>query len=158
MNTVLRHRALSLGNLRAFEAVARRLNFSEAAEELHVTQSAISRQIKGLEDELGAPLFTRGTRHVELTSSGTSNPEAYDLYLRGRFLLQRRGPHVQQAVEKFAQAIKLDPLKTPGDEINQAVDEALKKYPFIDGSRMCAAGASYGFCRRRATASTMTSR
>jgi dipeptidyl aminopeptidase/acylaminoacyl peptidase len=46
--------------------------------------------------------------------------------------------------EKFAQAIKLDPLKTPGLEINQAVDEALKRYPFIDGSRMCAAGASYG--------------
>lgn len=46
--------------------------------------------------------------------------------------------------EKFAQAIKLDPLKTPGDEINQAVDEALKRYPFIDGTRMCAAGASYG--------------
>ncbi|HEY0745223.1 MAG TPA: S9 family peptidase [Steroidobacteraceae bacterium] len=46
--------------------------------------------------------------------------------------------------EKFAQAIKLDPLKTPGDEINQAVDEAIKRYPFIDESRMCAAGASYG--------------
>ncbi len=46
--------------------------------------------------------------------------------------------------EKFAQAIKLDPLKTPGDEINQAVDEAIKRYPFIDGSRACAAGASYG--------------
>ncbi|MDB6044784.1 MAG: prolyl oligopeptidase [Gammaproteobacteria bacterium] len=46
--------------------------------------------------------------------------------------------------EKFAQAIKLDPLKTPGDEINQAVDEALKRYPFIDRGRMCAAGASYG--------------
>ena len=46
--------------------------------------------------------------------------------------------------EKFAQAIKLDPLKTPGDEINQAVDEAIKRYRFIDGSRMCAAGASYG--------------
>lgn len=46
--------------------------------------------------------------------------------------------------EKFAQAIKFDPLKTPGDEINQAVDEALKKYPYIDGTRMCAAGASYG--------------
>jgi dipeptidyl aminopeptidase/acylaminoacyl peptidase len=46
--------------------------------------------------------------------------------------------------EKFAQAIKLDPLRTPGDEINQAVDEALKRYAFIDGSRMCAAGASYG--------------
>ena len=46
--------------------------------------------------------------------------------------------------EKFAQAIKLDPLKTPGDEINQAVDEALKRYAFIDGTRACAAGASYG--------------
>jgi dipeptidyl aminopeptidase/acylaminoacyl peptidase len=46
--------------------------------------------------------------------------------------------------EKFAQAIKLDPLKTPGDEINQAVDEAIKRYPFIDGSKACAAGASYG--------------
>ena len=46
--------------------------------------------------------------------------------------------------EKFAQAIKLDPLKTPGDEINQAVDEAVKRYPFIDASKVCAAGASYG--------------
>jgi dipeptidyl aminopeptidase/acylaminoacyl peptidase len=46
--------------------------------------------------------------------------------------------------EKFAQAIKLDPLKTPGDEINQALDEAIKRYPYIDGSRTCAAGASYG--------------
>jgi dipeptidyl aminopeptidase/acylaminoacyl peptidase len=46
--------------------------------------------------------------------------------------------------EKFAQQIKLDPLKTPGLEIDQAVDEALKRYPFIDGTRMCALGASYG--------------
>jgi dipeptidyl aminopeptidase/acylaminoacyl peptidase len=46
--------------------------------------------------------------------------------------------------EKFAQAIKLDPLKTPGDEVNQAVDEALKRYAFIDATRMCALGASYG--------------
>jgi dipeptidyl aminopeptidase/acylaminoacyl peptidase len=46
--------------------------------------------------------------------------------------------------EKFAQEIKLDPLKTPGEELNQAVDEAIKRYPFIDGTRLCAAGASYG--------------
>ena len=63
-------RPLSLGNIRAFEAVARRLSFSAAAEELFVTQSAVSRQIKGLEDELGAALFTRGTRHVEMTQNG----------------------------------------------------------------------------------------
>ena len=46
--------------------------------------------------------------------------------------------------EKFSQAIKHDPLKTPGEEINQAVDEALKRYSYIDGNRMCAGGASYG--------------
>ena len=65
-----RRRPLSLSNLRAFEAVARRLNFSDAAEELFVTQSAISRQIKSLEEELGVPLFVRGTRHVEITQNG----------------------------------------------------------------------------------------
>jgi LysR family glycine cleavage system transcriptional activator len=59
-----------VGPLRAFEAVARRLSFSAAAEELYLTQPAISRQIKALEDELGAPLFVRGTRKVELTGAG----------------------------------------------------------------------------------------
>jgi LysR family glycine cleavage system transcriptional activator len=63
-------RPLSLTNLRAFEAVARTLNFGAAAEELHVTQSAVSRQIKGLEDELGAQLFVRGTRHVQIAPDG----------------------------------------------------------------------------------------
>ena len=48
-----RRRPLSLGCLRAFDAVARRLSFRAAAEELHLTQPAISRQIRALEDELG---------------------------------------------------------------------------------------------------------
>jgi dipeptidyl aminopeptidase/acylaminoacyl peptidase len=46
--------------------------------------------------------------------------------------------------EAFGQAIQLDPLRTPGDEINQAADVAIKRYRFIDGSRQAAAGASYG--------------
>lgn len=46
--------------------------------------------------------------------------------------------------EEFAQAIQGDPLKTPGDEINQAVDEALAKYSYIDRTRLAAGGASYG--------------
>lgn len=70
--SVRSRRPLSLTNLRAFEAVARTLNFGTTAEELHVTQSAVSRQIKGLEDELGAQLFTRGTRHVQITPDGQS--------------------------------------------------------------------------------------
>lgn len=68
----LRQRPLAVGPLRAFEAVARRLSFSGAADELHLTQSAISRQIRALEDEVGAVLFLRGTRHVELTSTGAT--------------------------------------------------------------------------------------
>ena len=63
-------RPLSLGNLRAFQAVARTLSFNAAADELHVTQSAVSRQIKSLEDELGAQLFVRGTRHVQVAPDG----------------------------------------------------------------------------------------
>ena len=46
--------------------------------------------------------------------------------------------------EAFGQAIQLDPLKGPGDEINQAADVAIKRYRFIDASRQAAAGASYG--------------
>ncbi|MBM3813250.1 MAG: S9 family peptidase [Acidimicrobiia bacterium] len=46
--------------------------------------------------------------------------------------------------EAFAQAIQNDPLKTPGEEINQAVEEAIKQFPFIDSTRMAAGGASYG--------------
>jgi DNA-binding transcriptional LysR family regulator len=60
-----------VGHLRAFDAVARHLNFRAAAEEMSLTQSAVSRQIQGLEDEVGAALFLRHTRAVELTSAGT---------------------------------------------------------------------------------------
>jgi len=70
MNTQ-RRRPLTLGCLRAFEAVARRLSFRGAAEELSLTQPAISRQIRSLEEELGSALFLRGTRHVELTGPGS---------------------------------------------------------------------------------------
>jgi len=68
--TPTRQRPLVLDHLRSFEAVARRAGFGAAAEELHVTQSAVSRQIKSLEDELGAPLFVRGARRIELTQAG----------------------------------------------------------------------------------------
>lgn len=56
--------------VRAFEAAARRLSFSLAAQDLHVTQSAISRQVKLLEDFLGYRLFVRLTRSVALTAEG----------------------------------------------------------------------------------------
>ncbi len=66
-----RTRPIAAGHLRAFEAVARHLNFRAAAEELSLTQSAVSRQIQSLEDEVGTALFLRHTRAVELTSAGS---------------------------------------------------------------------------------------
>jgi len=45
---------------------------------------------------------------------------------------------------EFSRAIQGDPLKTPGDELNEALDEAIRLYPFIDADRQAAAGASYG--------------
>ena len=68
--THLRTRPISAGQLRAFEAVARHLNFRAAAEEMALTQSAVSRQIQAIEEEVGASLFLRHTRAVELTSAG----------------------------------------------------------------------------------------
>src|SRR5450759_2648186 len=66
----------SLNGLRAFEATARHLSFTVAASELNVTQTAISHQIRRLEEELGVRLFVRQNRALTLT------PEAKD-YLPG---------------------------------------------------------------------------
>ena len=59
-----------LNALRAFEAAARTESFKDAALELHVSQSAISHQIKHLEKVLTIKLFDRGTRAAELTEAG----------------------------------------------------------------------------------------
>ncbi|MGE0008885.1 MAG: transcriptional regulator GcvA [Parvibaculaceae bacterium] len=61
-----------LQTLRAFEAAGRRLSMTLAAQELHLTHGAVSRQIKALEDHLGTRLFRRMTRRIELTDAGVS--------------------------------------------------------------------------------------
>ncbi len=61
-----------LNALRAFEASARQLSFTRAAEELFVTQAAVSHQIKALEDNLGIKLFMRKNRSLLLTEEGQS--------------------------------------------------------------------------------------
>jgi len=61
---------LPLNALRAFEASARHLNLTRAAEELHVTQTAVSQHIRKLEDRLGKPLFRRLPRGLALTDEG----------------------------------------------------------------------------------------
>ncbi len=61
---------LSLRKLRAFSAVARSASFTRAAERLHLSQPALTVQIRELEEELGVRLFDRNTRQVKLTASG----------------------------------------------------------------------------------------
>ena len=61
----------SLNTLRVFAAAARDLSFTHAATELNVTQSAVSRQIRQLEDNLGFSLFNRLHRALELTTEGS---------------------------------------------------------------------------------------
>jgi LysR family glycine cleavage system transcriptional activator len=85
-----------LSSLRAFEAAARHLSFTRAAGELHVTQAAVSHQVKALEDWLGLKLFRRQNRNVFLTEAGQAYlpavREAFDgLAEATRRLRQRDG-------------------------------------------------------------------
>lgn len=66
---MLRH-IPGLQSLKAFDASARHLNFTRAAAELNVTPAAVSHQIKELEEAVGAPLFQRTSRHMQLTRQG----------------------------------------------------------------------------------------
>lgn len=61
---------IPLEAFRVFDSACRHMNFSRAGRELNITQAAVSRRIKGLEQELGEPLFTRRGRNLALTPSG----------------------------------------------------------------------------------------
>lgn len=93
-----------LASLRAFEAAARHLSFRAAAEELSVTQSAVSHQIAELERRLGVPLFVRTSRRVELTEAGA-------LYQ----------PYVREAFDRIAQGTSLVTLGAPARELDVQV-------------------------------------
>lgn len=72
-----------LGSVRAFEAAARHLNFTRAAEELNMTQAAVSWQIKALEDRLDVSLFERRKTGLVLTSAGAAlAPNVTDALVR----------------------------------------------------------------------------
>jgi DNA-binding transcriptional LysR family regulator len=69
-NAKRRYPRLSLDLIRGFRVAARHLSFTRAAQELFVTQSAISREIKTLEEQIGQPLFRRVHRALQLTAAG----------------------------------------------------------------------------------------
>jgi DNA-binding transcriptional LysR family regulator len=86
--------------LAAFEAAARHLSFTQAAAERFVTQSAMSRQIRALEDELGVPLFERRHRALALTEDGQRLLAACTTAFNGLRVAVRavREPHQRQVL------------------------------------------------------------
>ena len=66
-----------LNSLPSFEAAARHLSFSKAADELHVTHGAVSRAVRHLEERLGIQLFMRATRSVTLTPLALPMPRRF---------------------------------------------------------------------------------
>jgi DNA-binding transcriptional LysR family regulator len=89
---------MELRHLRYFVAVAEELNVRRAAERLHVSQPPLSRQIHDLEDEIGAKLFIRGKRGMQLTEAG-------------RFLL----PEARRILGQSARAIRLTNAASRGE-------------------------------------------
>ncbi|HEX5377636.1 MAG TPA: LysR family transcriptional regulator [Phenylobacterium sp.] len=96
----------SLNALRAFEAMARTGRATLAAEELHVTHSAVSRQVKALEESLGVRLFTGPRHRLELTDAG-------------RDLL----PALTDAFDQIASAVRQ--VRGGGEDLNVAVNATL---------------------------------
>jgi DNA-binding transcriptional LysR family regulator len=86
--------------LESFIQVAENLNFARAAEALNITQSAVSRQIRSLEEELGTPLFHRSTRAVSLTPAGIIFlNDAKDILLKLQMSAQKLQNHSNTALQ-----------------------------------------------------------
>jgi len=96
---------MSLDAIRGFESAARHLSFTAAAEELCITQSAVSKQVKSLEDALGAPLFLRGGKGLSLT------PQGRELYEAARAALSQLASAVDRllAVDRASVVITTTP-------------------------------------------------
>jgi LysR family transcriptional regulator, glycine cleavage system transcriptional activator len=118
----------SLNGLRAFEAAARHLSFTQAAAELNVTQTAISHQIKRLEEELGVRLFIRQNRALALTPQAKEylpgiRAAFNDLRLATDRLLRRDDDHVLTVSTLASLAAKwLLPRLTAFQESHPGID------------------------------------
>ena len=136
---------MELRHLRYFVAVAEALNFSRAAQRLHLTQPALSRQIRDLEDELGCAVFTRRGGKITLTAAGQTLLEHARELLAGaaaatgaarsaaqqsvnRLRLGHYGvlwvEHFQPALRRFCQrhpSVRLEPVEATPVELVEAL-------------------------------------
>lgn len=124
----LRHRLPALHSLLVFEAAARHLNFTQAAAELHVSQAAISKQIKYLEEYFGFTLFQREGRKVMLTGAGSQ------LYSQASAALN----YLADGVTSLQEQQQGDSISVAANTavsqfwLNNAVSEFYRQYPRSD--------------------------
>jgi DNA-binding transcriptional LysR family regulator len=115
--------------LRYFIAVAERLSYSKAAEELHISVSPLSRQIRQLEDEFSVRLFERDRRRVALTEAG-------NLFLQDAKALVSHmaqvADHMQQARKGEAGIVRAGIALHLADKVGNVVVEHSKRYPAVD--------------------------
>jgi LysR family glycine cleavage system transcriptional activator len=96
------YRLPPLNALRVFEAAARHLSFKEAAQELHITQAAVSHQVKSLEEYLGVQLFRRSARGVSLTDAARAClpklREGFDALAGAVEMIRERGEEAELVI------------------------------------------------------------
>ncbi len=96
------YRLPPLNALRVFEAAARHLSFKEAANELHITQAAVSHQVKSLEEYLGVELFRRAGRGVQLTEAARAClprlREGFDALATAVEMIRERGAETELVI------------------------------------------------------------
>ena len=155
-----------LNALRSFEAAARHESFTRAAEELHVTQGAVSQQVKALETQLGIKLFNRERQRLKITAAGRDYlvviREALDHISAGtERLMQRQGTNVLTVstsldfaakwlvnrLARFTTAhpgidLRISATTQHVDFVREDVDMAVRhgdgKWPNLDATRLCA--------------------
>ena len=125
----IRYSPVELRHVRYFIAVAEYLNFSKAAQQLHIAQPPLSRQIRQLEDDLGVALFVRSKRRVELTKAG-------QVFLEEARKLVVQAGHATEAARHAQKGesgvVRIGIASGLGGVVSKVVAEHCKRFPAIN--------------------------
>lgn len=119
-----------LRQIQYFQKVVEYRSFTEAAEACHISQSAISQQIRGLEDELGYPLMIRKNRTFELTPAGTY---FYEKSLEITKQVEKLCSETKKIASDEKAGLNIGYLKNyGGNEFRYAVSEFVSRFPQVE--------------------------
>jgi DNA-binding transcriptional LysR family regulator len=118
----------SLRRLRVYEAVARHRSFSRAASELHLTQPAVSMQVRQLEDEVGVPLYEQMGRRIDITAAGR---EVADCARAVMLRLREAEEALAQLTGAGGGEISISAVSTAKYHVPMLLAEFRRKYPEV---------------------------